>query len=128
LKQLKVAISTLASMPSGRKSTKFANQILLTYSRSFVISKLVKHATRKFVQTKTSQENSQFLDCQEILHAKQQGGGGWCFSQEKHLYCISYIQNFVENSLHGIKEPRIQYKSSTTWLGSRPLFSAISLA
>jgi hypothetical protein len=46
------------------------------YSRSFVISKLEKHATRRFVQTKTSQENSQFLDCHEILHAKQQGGGG----------------------------------------------------
>jgi hypothetical protein len=76
LKQLKVAISTLASMPSERKSTKFVKKILSTYSRSFIISKLAKHATRKFVQTKTSQENSQFLDCHEILHAKRHGGGG----------------------------------------------------
>jgi hypothetical protein len=83
LKQLKVAISTLASMPSERKSTKFAKQIFSTYSRSFVISKLMKHATRKFVQTKTLQENSQFLDFHEIFHAKRQGGGGLRFFSRK---------------------------------------------
>jgi hypothetical protein len=128
LKQLKVAISTPASLPRGHKSTKFMKQILSTYPRSFVISKLTKHATRKFVQTKTSQENFQFSDCHEILHAKREGGEGDVFSQEKHLYCLSYIQNFVENSLHSIKEPRIQYESSTIWLGSWPPFSVISLA
>jgi hypothetical protein len=55
-------------------------------------------------------------------------GEGHVFSQEKRLYCLSYIQNFVESSLHSIKEPRIQYESSTIWPGSRPLFSVISLA
>jgi hypothetical protein len=94
-------------MPSGRKSTKFVKQILYTYPRSFAISKFAKHATRKFVETKTLQENSQFSDCHEILHVNRQGGEGDVFSQEKRLYCFSYIQNFVENSLHSIKKPKI---------------------
>jgi transcriptional regulator of met regulon len=86
LKQLKVAISTLASMPSGRKSTEFAKQILVTYPRSFVISKLTKDATRKSIQTKTSQENSQFLVCHEILHAKRQGGGRVTYFLKKNIF------------------------------------------
>jgi hypothetical protein len=42
LKQLKVAISTKASIPSGVKSTKFVKQILSTYATIVVISGFAK--------------------------------------------------------------------------------------
>jgi hypothetical protein len=42
LKQLKVAISTGASVPSKVKSTKFVKQVLLTYTTIVMISRFAK--------------------------------------------------------------------------------------
>jgi hypothetical protein len=44
-------------------------------------------------------------------------GEGDVFSQEKRLYCLSYIQNFVENSLHSIKETEFNTKVRQYGLG-----------
>jgi hypothetical protein len=47
-------------------------------------------------RNKTLQGDIQLADIHEILHAKWQGGEGDVFSQEKRIYCLNYIQNFVE--------------------------------
>jgi hypothetical protein len=57
------------------KSTKSVKQILSTYARIPVISKLAKRFT-KSSWNKTIDESFKISNCHEILHAKQQGGGG----------------------------------------------------
>jgi hypothetical protein len=57
------------------KCTKFVKQIFLTYANFPVISKLVKNS-RRVHETKTIHESFQISNYHEILHAKQQGGGG----------------------------------------------------
>jgi hypothetical protein len=60
------------------KSTKFVKQILSTYTRIPVISKLAKDSQR-VRETKTLDESFQISNYHEILHAKRQGGGGCSF-------------------------------------------------
>jgi hypothetical protein len=57
------------------KYTKFVKQILSTYTRIPVISKLAKRFT-KSSGNKTLDESFQISNCHEIFHAKRQGGGG----------------------------------------------------
>jgi hypothetical protein len=40
------------------------------------------------VQTKTSQENSQFSDCHEFLYAKRQGGEGDAFLKKNEFIAL----------------------------------------
>jgi hypothetical protein len=57
------------------KSTKFMKQILSTYARIPVISKLAKDSQR-VRETKTLYESFQISNYHEILHANWQGGEG----------------------------------------------------
>jgi hypothetical protein len=44
-------------------------------------------------------------------------GEGDIFSQDKHLYCFSYIQNFIEGSLHSIKDQEFNMEVQQCGLG-----------
>jgi hypothetical protein len=44
-------------------------------------------------------------------------GEGDVFSQEKRLYCLSYIQTFIQNSLHSITDQEFNMKVRQCGLG-----------
>jgi hypothetical protein len=44
-------------------------------------------------------------------------GEGDVFSQEKRLYCLSYIQTFIKNSLHSITDQEFNMKFRQCGLG-----------
>jgi hypothetical protein len=106
LKQLWVAISTKASLPSRRKSTEFVKQ--------YFVNLHFKEIINPWVSTK-------------FLHENGKVGSVMFFLKNEFIASFPF-KNFIRVKLHSFQELKLQKESSTMWPGLRPLFSAVSLA
>jgi hypothetical protein len=129
LKQLKVAISTRASVPIEQGPQNSWNKFLSTYARIPVISKLVQKFT-KSSWNKTLGESFQISKSAKFCMQNGKVGESDVFSQQKCLYCLDYIQNFNQVSLHYIKNPKssIRQFNYVAWVATIAFYNVTGIS
>jgi hypothetical protein len=121
LKQLKVAISTRASVPSEQSPQNSWNKFC-RLTLEFLWFQNQQKDSWRVRETKTLDESFQISNCHEIC-------GRVTFLLNKNVF-IALVTYKISIKYHYITSntQRVQYESSTMWPGSRLPLSAISLA
>jgi hypothetical protein len=90
LKQLRVALSTGASLPVGSSPQNSKTNFVDLRDDSSNFQKLTNIAPKGILDRNA--RTASFLNMPSSFHAKRQGGEGDVFSRKKHIHCLIRIK------------------------------------